>query len=177
MPEGPSRQRALRIRQACALVVGSILCSCIFIPLSGLVFVRLWLWLRSTLLLEHPAWAVLTEPLFQAIACCISGFLTGLIVGFLCADRQTKTAMLASLLVSALYAFEIGLTPYHAGELNRWSVYWLFGQIVYATCLVAFAILGAWLIARKRRRSGQSWEGVVGAIPDGDDEFAQEPQN
>lgn len=177
MSEGQRRQTVLRIRQACALVVGGILCSCIFIPLSGLAFVRLWLWLRSTFLLEHPAWALLTEPLFQAIACCISGFLTGLIVGFLCADRQTRTAMLASLLVMALYAFEIGFTPYRAGELNRWSVYVMFGDVACATCLVAFAILGAWLIARKRRRSGQSWEGVVGAIPDGDDESAQEPQN
>lgn len=177
MSEGPRRQTLVRVRQAGALVVGGILCSCIFIPLSGLAFVRLWLWLRSALLLEHPALAVLTEPLFQAIACGISGLLTGLIVGVLCANRQTRTAMLASLLVIALYAFGIGPTPYRAGELNRWSVYWLFGQIVCAVCLVALAILGAWLIARKRRRSGPSWEGVVGATPDGDDEFAQEPQN
>jgi hypothetical protein len=161
MSQGPRNETMLRVRQTCALVVGVILCACIFIPLSGLVSVRLWLWLRSAFLLEHPALAVLTEPLFQAIACCVSGFLTGLIVGFLSADRETRTAMLASLLVIALYAFEIGLTPYLAGELNRWSVYGVFGQVVGAMCLVAFAIWGAWLLARKRRRSGPSWGQVA----------------
>jgi len=164
MSEGPRRQTVVRVRRACALVVGVILCSCILLPLSGVVSIRLWLWLRSAFLLEHPAWAVLTEPLFEATACCVSGLLTGLIVGFLCADREIRTAMLASLLVIALYAFEIGLTPYRAGEFNRWSVYVVFGQVLGATCLVAFAIWGAWLVARKRRRSGPSWGQAASGI-------------
>ncbi len=141
------------LRQICALVVGSLLCSCLFIPFTGLVFVGLWLWVRNAFLLGHPAWAVLTEPLFQASAHSLSGLLTGLTVGFLSAHRETRTAMLASLLVIALYAYVIGPTPFLAGELNKWSVYLLFGKVVGAACLVAFAVGGAWFVAKRRRRA------------------------
>lgn len=138
------------VRQLGALVVGVVLCSSIFLPLSTALLVSLWL---RTFSYEHPVLNLVTDGLASSLASCISGLLTGLVVGFLSTSRETRTALLASLLVLALFAFMIAPLPSFEGALNIGTICFVTGEVVSALGLCVFAILGAWLVARRRGRS------------------------
>lgn len=64
--------------------------------------------------------------------------------------------MLASLLVIAWNVIEITPIEFLVGGLNIGKVYFVLEDVVCAICLIAFAIMGAWLVARKRRGPRQS---------------------
>jgi len=137
-----------RTRQACALVAGVVLCRWIFIPVSLALSITLWL---KVVPREHALFSLVTDLLFSAIAFCVSGFLTGLIVSLPSANREIRTAMLTSLLVIAWNV--ITVTPI---ELlgDTFSIAWLLlvlEHVVCAMCLFGFTIMGAWLVVRKRR--------------------------
>jgi len=152
------------VRQAFALIAGVALCSSIFLPLSSTLLGSLWLRIFSA---EHPLLTLVTGGLMEAVAFCISGFLTGLVVGFLSTSRETGTALLASLLVLALFAFMLAPLPPFEDGLNVGKVLFVTEEVVNALGLCGFAILGAWLVARKRGRSGSS------AVPPARGEFSE----
>jgi len=135
------------IKQTCFLIAAVILCIYIFIPLFSSLTVRLLLLLapRENFILFRFA-----ETILEAIAFCISGFLTGLIISSFSTKREIRTTMLGSLIAITFVFIKIGFVSFRFGGSAADKTYLLLQMVIQAICLSGFAIIGAWLIARRR---------------------------
>lgn len=137
----------LKVKQICSLIAGVILCIYIFIPLFVSLSIRLSLLIASGNLTLFQ----FTRPILEAIAYCVSGFLTGLIISSFSTNREISTTVLGSLIVSTFVVIQIRFIPFRSDVAVAYKAYcWLLEIVVCAICLLGFAIIGAWLIARRR---------------------------
>jgi len=137
----------LNIKQTCSLIAGVILCVYIFIPFFSALSAHLFILVASR---ENLALFYFTLSMLQAIAFCVSGFLTGLIISSFSTNREIRTTVLGSLIVITIVVIQIGFIPFRVGCSDVHKAYRLLEMVVYAICLSGFAIIGAWLIARRR---------------------------
>jgi len=137
----------LNIKQTCSLIAGIILCVYIFIPFFSALSAYLFLLVASR---ENLTLLLLTQSMLEAIAFCVSGFLTGLIISSFSTNREIRTTVLGSLIVITFVVITIGFIPFYVGGSVAHKAYRLLEMAVYAICLLGFAIIGAWLIARRR---------------------------
>jgi len=147
MASGLMNRIKLRVKPTFALVAGVILCIWIFLPLSTVLSAELFLLVAP---MKYGPRFVVTEIATDAVAFCVSGFLTGLLVSSLARNREMRITILASLVVIAWYVIVSGSISFRAGLRGGDLACSLLGITVCAICLLAFAVIGACLIAGKR---------------------------
>ena len=144
-----SRIRSV-IRPTCVLATGVVLCIFIFLPLFSAFSAQLSLLIRP---MRYGARFIITTLVLDVLAFCVSGFLTGLLVGSFSRNREIGTTMLASLVVTAWYVIVFGAIPFRAG-LSGGDLAWHLLEVgICAVCLPVFAFLGAWFIRKRRLRN------------------------
>jgi hypothetical protein len=137
----------LIVKQTCSLIAGVIVCIYIFIPLFSSLSARLFLLVASG---ENYTLLLFTRSMLEAVAFCVSGFLTGLIISSFSTNREIRTTVLGSLIVITFVVIKIGFIPLRFGGSEVHKAYPILEMVVYAICLLGFAIIGAWLVARRR---------------------------
>jgi len=91
-----------------------------------------------------------TMRIVDAIAFCVSGFVTGVIVSFFAIHREMRTTILASIVLTIWYVIELGSVLFRVGLSGGNLAYSLLELAVDMMCLSVFTITGAWLIRRRR---------------------------
>lgn len=131
------------VKLACSLIVGVFLCAYIMIPLFSALFL-------SSLSLIHLKYVMFAFSALEAAACGLSGFIMAVIISFFSKNRELLTTLVGCLMVVIFYAFYyVCFIPYNI--ITKIWIYTLIDMVVFAVSLFGFAVLGAWLIARKRR--------------------------
>jgi hypothetical protein len=95
---------------------------------------------------------ITTELMLDGIAFCVSGFVTGVLVSSFSTNREMETTILASVLTTVWFVIEHGSIPFRVGLTGSDLACRLLNVAVSAICLLAFAIIGAWLIRKLRLR-------------------------
>lgn len=137
-------------RYVLALTIPAVLCAYIMIP----SFTAL---LLATGLLEicPDKFVPLVSDAVEAVAVGISGFIMSLLISWLARDREIMTTLAGALMVIAFYAvFDVvyfeSMSRSHDIPEGFWR-YMLPRLIVNAIVLLGCALIGAWLIGRRRR--------------------------
>jgi hypothetical protein len=137
------------VRSTCVLLVGIVLCIFIFLPLFSAFSAQLSL---LVIPIRYGARFIITNLVLDALAFCVSGFLTGVLVGSFSRKREIGTTMFASLVVTAWYVIAFGSIPVRAGLSGTDLAYGILEVAICATCLSVSAFLSAWLIRKRHLR-------------------------
>lgn len=136
----------IQIKRACFLIGGVVLGVFILVPLFTAILLRLLFLLPK----EKFASIFFADSTLQAIAFGASGFVMGLFISYGSINKETRSTVLGSLIIATFYIIQIGFTQFILGGSASDKAYGLFEMAVYTIFLLAFAILGAWLVARRR---------------------------
>jgi len=142
------------IKRIFSLIIVPVLCVYILIPLLSALL------LGGTFLVPKE-YVLLAFSILGAMAFAVSGLLMSLIVSYFSINKEIKTTLFGVLIVvtiltvNSVYYFSIFPAP---PEVNRTRC--LLGitldLVVDVVFLLGFAIMGAWLIARKRLSKTQN---------------------
>ena len=132
-----------------ALVFPPALCV-LMIPLFTALLFRIGL-----LDIFYPKYVPLVFTLGGVIACAISGFIMSLLISSLSRNREIMMTLFGVLIVAIIYII-IGVDFFGSMDFNiiAAEVFWkhlLMQMALRGIFLLGFALLGAWLIVRKRR--------------------------
>lgn len=83
----------------------------------------------------------------EAVAFGVSGFLMALIISYFSVSREISTTLCGSSLVATFYTVQKVMIIFYFPQLHYW---WILKIILEVVFLLGFAILGAWLVARRR---------------------------
>ena len=133
----------VKLKQICCLIGGVILCIYILVPLFSAFLLGL------ALSVPKDSFTVLlfADSMLVALAFGISGFLMALIISYGWVNREIEATVLGSLIAAVFYVAQSRFT---FGTSQLYEAYRLLEASVHAICLVGFAIIGAWLIAKRR---------------------------
>jgi len=150
----------LGVKRTCALIAGVILCRWIFVPLFSASSAQLFLLMAP---MKSATLLIITQLMLDASALSVSGFVTGVIVSSLSTNREIRTTVLASLVVTVWFVIDMGFILFSVGPSGGALACYLLDVAVSAIGLLASAVIGAWLIARKRQlrdtREQEKWSG------------------
>ena len=149
-PRPPANETTCAVKRACALIAGVILCRWIFVPLSQVLSTELFLLIMPA---RYDLRFIILQQTLNALGFCVSGVLTGVLVSAFSRNREIGTTALAAGVVAVWYMIEFGAISFGTGLSRSNLAYSLLEVVVCATCLLASAIIGAGLIARKRELS------------------------
>ena len=135
----------IRAKRIFSLIVGSVLCVYILIPLFSALFL-------GCLPLVPIEYVLLASSILVAMAVAASGFLMSLIISYFSINREIRTTLYGVLIATILlvvYAFVYCPVP---PQINRTHLLLKITLeiAVDVVFLLGFAIMGAWLVARKR---------------------------
>ena len=136
----------VRAKRIFSLIAGPVLCVYILIPLFSALFLR-------CLPLVPKEYVLLAFSILGAMAFAASGFLMSLIISYFSINREIRTTLygvLIAVILLVVYAFVYCPVP---PQINRthWLLKITLDIAVGVVFLFALAIMGAWLIARRRR--------------------------
>ena len=133
-----------------ALAIPPVLCA-LMIPL----FLAL-LFAPGLLDVCPPKYVILTSYVLSAIACGASGFIMSLLISSLSRNREIMMTLFGVLIVAIIYIITcVDLLGSMDFNIIAAEVFWkhmLMRMALHGIFLLGFALLGAWLIVRKRRR-------------------------
>jgi hypothetical protein len=141
-------------------IAASLLCGYIVLPLVAVSLVEAVLAIEKVWITDSYAKALMIiygMEAADAITFGITGLLMGVLIGFITKNNRVLTMMLAVLLVTIIYVIcylKIILDipqEYKSGVLIRLSIRFLLHMIYLGGC----ALLGGWLVSRRKRKAGQ----------------------
>ncbi len=133
-----------------ALAIPPVLCAYIMIPLFSVLLI-------TTGLLDicPPKYVILTSYVLPAIACGASGFIMSLLISSLSRNREIMMTLFGVLIVAIIYIITfvdlISSTDFFNSIPEGSWKYLLIPMALNGIFLLGFALIGAWLIVRKRR--------------------------
>ncbi len=133
-----------------ALVIPPVFCAYIMIPLFTALLFRIGL-----LDIFYPKYVPLVFTLGGVIACAISGFIMSLLISSLSRNREITMTLFGVLIVAIIYIITyvdlFGSMDSNIITAEVFGKYLLRQMALHGIFLLGFALLGAWLIVRKRR--------------------------
>ncbi|MDD5063723.1 MAG: hypothetical protein PHQ35_03045 [Phycisphaerae bacterium] len=137
-----------------SIIIGSVLCICIFIPLFLTLSSRVQL-LISTEWLPYPYLCISISCLLDVLGFGISGFLTAIVISLISRSNRIITIIIVNLLVTIATIILLSkaiLVGIPWSIKNHFQVILGFSWILQMALLWVCAFLGAWLIAHRRRK-------------------------
>jgi len=133
-----------------ALAIPPVLCAFIMIPLFTVLLIA-----TGLLNVCPPKYVILLSYVLDAIAVSASGFIMSLLISSLSRNREIMMTLFGVLIVAIIYIITfvdlISSTDFFNNIPEGSWKYLLIPMALHAIFLLGFALLGAWLIVRKRR--------------------------
>ena len=142
------QNKIYRIKRMFALILGSVLCVYVLIPLLSAFFLSFLPMVRKEQVLS-------VFTIIEVMVFAISGFLMSLFISYFSMNREIKTTLLGVLMVIILQIFYLFLyypiLPRYS-QINRADllVNITLSTVLNLTFLMVLAIFGAWLVTKLR---------------------------
>jgi MFS family permease len=133
-----------------ALTIPPVLCAFIIIPLFSALLIA-----AGLLIACPPKYTILLSYVLEAMAWGVSGFIMSLLISSLSRNREIMMTLFGVLIAAIVFAVAY---VYFGSFIDSNKIpegFWMYSlrhNAVNGIFLLCFALLGAWLIVRKRRR-------------------------
>lgn len=134
-----------QIKQCCSLIVGVVMCIYILFPLFLALILLLPIYVSARYVLFYLA-------ILGAIATGPPAFLMAVFISYFSIHKEISTTLFGCLIVTTYFVgVHVSSILFIPSFRPLQNAYWLIETIFGVIFIFAFALVGAWLVARKRR--------------------------